>query len=681
MPGGDITRLIELLGQAGKNDPKVQAMLSAVELNPQSAGAVQTMLYNMVRAQGGDPNDPGAFPIVKELPQEGVPLGPVDNGRLDGPIFHIPEGTSSNLSHIGVFGLTRWGKTFILKQLAYHSILQGNRVWIFDTEDEFTDLVLAVPETDRPVTATAAQLRINLFQPPGDWITNKSWLETISLLLRGETFIRDGAQNLFNDSMLRLFRSKGILAGSNQFPSLAETLHYFESLKLAGSEVRGKAWLESLINRTKMLVNAYNETSHVTCSDMLQLLANKSVIFRLQSKRGIPLQFLTNFLMIWLAGYRESRTGRENLLTLLLDEEHLFGSDEGRNDIGSAALATLSATGAKRGLRLALSNQYLSNLSEGILGNLGCRIITRLPNPKCIWFAQQSMGLSPPQARRIAQLEKREVIVATSDHPTPFMVRVNEFSFPEKPDDTYLEKIAQDFLSQQVTWTEDSCQAGGPADPEAVKGDALKVFIRIAERAETIEERCEAIRMDRAREVRARRVLEAKGYIAEEEVTIGNKKKLHKVTAKGAVAAGKMGIKVKRYKSGAIHEYLLNQVEKRIGTLNTKFSFQRNSTIAREYGIQPDSVLNMTSGYRAIIEVVCTNVDREAEILNKERAVPGVDTVIAVAANKKVREALERALEDNVFQRRGDSEPARLVVLDAECLAHKFDWESVFDRP
>jgi len=680
MPSGEIIRLVELLGQQGKDDPRVQAMVTSVELNPQNAGAVQKMLSNMLYMEGGDPNDLAAFPIVKELPQEGVPLGPVNNGRRDGPIFYIPEGTSSDVSHIGIFGLTRWGKTFILKELARHSMLQGNRVWIFDTEDEFSDLVPAVPESYKPVTVTAAHLRICFFQPPCDGVGIRSWLETISLLLRGETFIRDGGQNLFNDSLLRLCKGKGVFAGSNRFPSLAETLHYFQNLKLSGSEVRGKAWLESLINRMRMLDNTYNETSHVTSSDMLQSLANRSVIFRLQAKRGIPLQFLTNFLITWLAGYREGTTERKEVLTLLVDEKHLFDSDKGRNDIGSAALATLSATGAKRGLRLALCNQHLSSLDEGILGNIGCRIITRLPNPKCIWFAQQSMGLYPPQARRITQLRKREVIVMSSDHPTPFAVRVNEFTFPEKPDDMYLEKMAQDFLSQ-ITWAEDSCQEDRPTDPEAVKGDALKTFIRIAEKAETIEERCEAIRMDRARELRARRVLEAKGYIAEEEVTLANKKKIYKVTPKGAVAASKVGIKVKRYKSGAIHEYLLNQVEKRIGALNTKFKFQRNSTIAREYRIQPDSVLNMTSGYRAIIEIVCTNVDREVEVLNKERLIPGVDMVIAIAANKKVREALERALEDNLFQGRGDSEPARLVVLDAECLKRKFDWESVFEGP
>jgi len=307
MPGGDIARLVELLGQAGRNDPKVQAMLAAVELNPQSAGAVQRMLYNMVYREGGDPNDPGAFPIVKELPQEGVPLGPVDNGRSDGPTYYIPQGTPSNLQHTGIFGETRYGKSYILMQIALQTMLRGNPVWMFDLENEFARLVPAVPEPYKPITLATQHLKINFFQPPGDWIGLKSWLEIVSLLLRGQVYIRDGGQNLFEDSLLRLLRSKGVFSGSNRFPSLVETLRYFESLKLGGSEVRGKAWLESLINRMKMLVNAFEETSHVTCSDMLQVLANKSVIFMLRGKTGIPVQFLTSFLTMWLSCYKEGQ--------------------------------------------------------------------------------------------------------------------------------------------------------------------------------------------------------------------------------------------------------------------------------------------------------------------------------------------------------------------------------------
>ena len=189
---------------------------------------------------------------------------------------------------------------------ALQIILKGEPVWIFDLENEFSRLIPVAPESNKPIPISVSHLRINIFQPPSDKVTIKSWLEVVSLLLRGGTFIRDGSQNLFEDSLLRLLKSKGSFAGSGRYPSLAETLCYFESLKLGGSETRGKGWLETLVNRMKMLVNNFEQSCHVTSSDMLELLANRSVIFRLREKKGIPLQFLTNFLMLWLATYKES---------------------------------------------------------------------------------------------------------------------------------------------------------------------------------------------------------------------------------------------------------------------------------------------------------------------------------------------------------------------------------------
>ena len=165
--------------------------------------------------------------------------------------------------------------------------------------------VPAISGPHQPVPLTRPHLRICFFQPP-DSVPPRSWLETLSLLLRGETFIRDGSQNLFNDALLQLLKHTGALSGAPRYPSLYETLCYFKSLRLGGSEVRGKAWLETLVNRFTMLCHAFEETSHVTYSDMLRRLADKSVIFQFKGLRGIPLQFLTNYLIVWLACYRES---------------------------------------------------------------------------------------------------------------------------------------------------------------------------------------------------------------------------------------------------------------------------------------------------------------------------------------------------------------------------------------
>lgn len=371
--------------------------------------------------------------------------------------------------------------------------------------------------------------------------------------------------------------------------------------------------------------------------------------------------------------------------TLHIDEAHLLSSDESRNDIKTSALVNLFSTGGKRGIRLIYGTQLLTGTDPGIFGNMACRIITRLANPRCIWLAQQSMRLSPSRATKIAQLEKKEVIVVYADHRTPFMVRVNELTFPPKPDEMAMEASAQRFL-EQVTWNEDSGLESKPVEPDAITGDVLKVFTRLAEKVETIEERCRALdNMDRAREVRARKVLEAKGFISEEKVALG-KLKFYEITAKGRQWIERqkqkgLHIKIKHFKSGQAHEYLLEQAEKNIGLLNTQFKFQRNSEIAREHGIQPDSLLVQPLGYRTIIEVICYNIDREAKILAKERGIAGVDMVIAIVPNQDMKKTLQRAV-DRCQLRESDAHQASLVILDAgTCLSCKFDWITIFERP
>lgn len=362
--------------------------------------------------------------------------------------------------------------------------------------------------------------------------------------------------------------------------------------------------------------------------------------------------------------------------TVAIDEEHRLHADRSRDDMGFSPIVDLFATGAKRGIQLAISTQFLSGIRPEVLANLGLRIITFLSNPRCIWLAQQSMGLSPSQAKRITRLKEREVIVAYAGYPTPFVVTVNQLSFPPKPPRLLLERNAQDFLAC-VTWTEDSGKAFEATDQHIVVGDVLRVFDRICKEVETIEERCQALQMTRSREGKARDVLKAKGYIEVDKVAVGNKKILHGFTSKGEAAAEKMGIKVKRFKSGHAHEYILCRIEKKIGSLNTQYKFQRHSEIAREYGIQPDSVLNMTGGFRIIIEIVCTNIAREAEILGKEKTISAVDMILAITANKTLEKSLRRALEGNLFEGQ-----TRLEILDAgTCLGPNFDWVSVFERP
>ncbi|MGB2754289.1 MAG: hypothetical protein WBD75_08070 [Phycisphaerae bacterium] len=363
---------------------------------------------------------------------------------------------------------------------------------------------------------------------------------------------------------------------------------------------------------------------------------------------------------------------------VFLEEYHLLSADPARADIGKPTLCTQVATAGKRNIRFVFSNQ-LFNFPDEILGNLGCRIVMRLLNPRCLWVAQRSMGLTAEHAVHLPELGFREAVVQYGDYPAPFKVRVDELSFPPPPDDAALEESAQNFLAS-VRWAEEAV-VHEPSKALSLSGDALKVFMRLAEHPdELIPERCDALGMDRAREVRARKIVESKGFAVALEETLGKRIKFYQLTDKGVAWAREHNIKVKEYKSGPLHEYLLNQIEKAIGTVSPKLSFQRNSPIAREHGLEPDSVLHLPGGQRVIIEVCCNNLDYDARNIVREMQIDGVDYVLAIAANQRLKKSLSEAVERH--REANDAPMAPFVLLDAgECLSTTFDWANVLKRP
>ena len=304
IPRNDLEHLAYLLGNDRKD---VQNLLRNAALDPELRDTATNFLRTRVAKEGGDPDDPAAYPLVRQLPPGLMRLGTVWNGRQEGPVFAIPEGSRSDAQHVVLFGVTRSGKSFITRHVARQYMGGGGDCWVFDVEDEYSELVSAVAGPHRLIALLPHHLRIGFFQPPCAAVSTKTWLGDICLLLRQETFLRDGSLNLFNAQMLQLVKRKHETCGPDQYPSLAETLQCFANLKLGGARVRTNTWLESLLNRLQMLCDTFDETSHVTASNMLQQLAGRSVIFRLRGVRGIPLQFLADYLMLWLTRYKEGQ--------------------------------------------------------------------------------------------------------------------------------------------------------------------------------------------------------------------------------------------------------------------------------------------------------------------------------------------------------------------------------------
>jgi len=670
----DIERMARFLG---REDPAIKRLLKAYVCDPKMRQTVRNLLKRRCTLAGFDPDDPPVFWPVRELPPGRLEVGHVIQGAKPGPQFTLPEEVVTQ--HLGAFGHNGTGKSYLAMHLALQAAREGFRVWVFDLEDEYSRLVPMLPDGELAVVEPE-QLRFNMFQPPGDWVKPVNWLDELNLLLRGGTFLRDGSLNIFRVGMSKLLERKGITTGSTDWPSLVEVIEFFEAVKF-GPKSRSAGYIESLLNRLVTLADIFEPTAAVSTSNMLQMLARRSVIFRLHNLVGIPLQTLVSFLLLWLARFREgSPEGTTHVV--IIEEAHMLASKESRQDIGESILCRMFRTARKRGIALILCDQVPSELPPAVLANLACRVVMRLASASCIWSVQSSMGLDRKQAEAIAALELRRAVVHYTLHPTPFEIEVPQLSFPEKPEPSGL-RYQTELILSKAQWSEydksshKQTAAARLLSPDDLVGDALFVMRRICEAPiESIERRCHVLQIDRQKEGRARAELRDRGLIEKAELTVG-RLKFFQPTDKGIAWAERRNIRIKKFKSGIVHEYILCQVERGIGRIGSKWRLQRNSSIASDQGLQPDLLVLGPDGLRIIVEVCCTNLDYDAKNIVLESAIAGVDMVIAVTPDKKTKNKLAEALRKNSQDGAGQSGHPIALLDSGQCLEDDFDWKEV----
>jgi len=457
---------IELMADwLGREDSVIQRLLRTLSRDHQMESAIREILRRRCRAIGLDPANPPAFAPIREFPDGDVLLGqvcqPGSQAQCAVPLEVCRE-------HIGLFGHTGMGKTSLAKQIVTSLTRKDCRLWVMDVEDEYGNLLNMVGP-DQMVAVSADQLRFNLFQPPGSWVPLVSWLEEINLLLRGGTFLRDGSLNLFRSGMLKMLSQSATSSSptpSQTYPALAEALPRFENMGF-GPNSRNRGYLDSLINRFNMLRDAFPNTFTITSSTMLEELARRNVIFRLHELKGIPLQFLVGFLLVWLMRYQEANPSDTNH-AVLVEEAHLQACEKSRMDIGENVLSRCFRLARKRGIILVLCDQVPSELPPAIVANLGCRIVMRLVHPKDCWTMQNSMGLDRDQANQLTSLEKRQAVVHYSLHPHAFMIRVPTLSFPPTPNGNDLLVSGERILSQ-VEWQ--TCTNPPVRNPQENRGN------------------------------------------------------------------------------------------------------------------------------------------------------------------------------------------------------------------
>ncbi len=349
-------------------------------------------------------------------------------------------------------------------------------------------------------------------------------------------------------------------------------------------------------------------------------------------------------------------------LVLVVEEAHLHTTRARmlRYDQGEPILVRILRTGRKYGLAVVIVEQTPSEMPPAVLGNLATRIVFRLTNEQCVRAVSATMSLKEAQVDTLVELPKRRAIVQTADNPEPFLIQVAEI--PERyrpPEEELLERETESLAQLGYEMPEaDAAEAlfGKKEEPEfrakAIRGDMHKTLCRICEHpAETIEDRCEALGMERAGEFRARQQLERLGMI-EPGDRAGAKLQLFVPTAKGREWAASLGLKVPEFKSGVAHEFMSVRIRESLERSFEGIEFFDPGKGLRIAGVQPDLLAGMRGhgmdgGWRMAVQVSSTNKSAyEADRAMELAELGQIDLVVVVAANKGSRKAIERKLRE-----------------------------------
>jgi hypothetical protein len=360
-------------------------------------------------------------------------------------------------------------------------------------------------------------------------------------------------------------------------------------------------------------------------------------------------------------------------------------------------------------------SQLIQDVAASVRGNLGTVIALRQGHRQSVREAAAALNLKyRQQEEEIARLPNRHAIARFSRYPDPvhLVVRDARALFPEdsRPPSReearersrpileaipYAKKCeapaavqvgAADAEKTAAPGRERTGPAGKPKAEDGLPPTEARVYARIAERPwELIDDRKDALGIDREAEGQARARLEARGLITF-SCRVGAKHRLCELTARGRDFARSRGLAVfEQGKGSTAHGCIIRYAEVSLGRHSPAFRFQRVGASSTLGGVQSDLLLLLPSGGRVPIQACYRNQPayEAGALLRLHRLAllePGdpnrVDFVLCVAVNRRHKAALERAL----MARNGGRLPGRLVLLDFDAVVDPgFDWVSVFE--
>jgi len=695
----DIYRMTLILG---RQKPEVAALIRKLERNPRYEGRVRQRLRRMCREKGIDPDNLPEFGLPDEINAGTLQLGRAKLGeRLCQTAGLVLEDLSA---HVGIFGQVRIGKSTLVKHIVAQAIRLNIPCLIFDVHGEWTDL-LRVFGPEKILWLEPSNLGINVLEIPrianGEYsMRPEQWVAKLKAVMRGSLFFKDLSSNLTGQLLLKLYEKQNVLEPGSQFPSLSQLLEAVEQAQFRSDDRRRLA-KDTLSDRFTMLIQHLGKGIDVVKSRNIHKLWSKSIVLDFSKIEEIPKLFLFDYLLALLRASFPQVTGAQPRLIVVEESHALLTRDvENRYDLGEAPGPSFLRSARKIGgdTGVIVVDQVPSLLSPAVLANLASIVCFRLSHGSCQRAMSDALALDRYQRQELAKLPAREAVVKVNRVAEPWLLAIDELSFPEPLSSEEAREICEPLLreipfvrkkvKQPELWDDTTKDSQQKDSQDELSGDELRVFRQIAQRPwEVIEDRMDALGLDRDSEGLARRKLKGRGFI-QFAGKVGSRYRLFELTPRGREYSKSINLKVASTGKGSTaHEAIVEYTEKSLGRHSSRFRFQRSGLSVTTKGRQPDSLLILSTGDRVPIQAMYrNNPDKEANALLDlcELAQKGpdsaenVDFVLAVAVNKAHLQAVCRALK----RQNNGQIPSQLELLDFDSvIATNFDWTEILDRP
>jgi hypothetical protein len=434
----NIRELIELAKASGRqDDPAVRNALlrfmtagtpkseRLAQLQEKQVSDFSEILKNDAIEEIISPFPFSNIPSPEELGHGQIQIGNVLERNELGFMLALPAVVFQQ--HVGIFGSTGTGKSYLTKFITSQLIEMGIPVWFFDEEDEYKDMALHF-SPEKLLVLDYKEFKRNIFEVlPGEHPVET--LNRVRDVFRSSLYMRDGSDNLNGEILSEEFLRRGIFEGLDNFLTLTDYNKRLAQMKFKVNS-RNASYHETLTNRANNLLSYMGSTYDCVKGFDLKKLMGRSVVFRLRGMAEYSKEFFKNDLFMALRTLCDSHLS-ELRMVIVLDEGHVtFNKAKAqRSDLGEPIAFQMVRTLRKRGISLIISDQVPGEISTIVTANTGTKIVFRLISGSCIKSVGDGMSLTPEQRAFIPELPARVAIIQPANVPVPFLIKVPELHF------------------------------------------------------------------------------------------------------------------------------------------------------------------------------------------------------------------------------------------------------------